>query len=85
MSEVGEKWRRQDQNFRRQIDSLMIQMETGDKRRVAAEAGMNPNTFYTRYAHPGTMKKREERQIASVFRRYGMVYDPTMGEGVRAC
>ena len=85
MSEIGEKWRRQDENFRRQIDSLMIQMETGDKRRVAAEAGMNYNTFYRRYAHPGTMKKREERQIASVFARYGVPYNPAWEGEVKVC
>lgn len=81
MAEPKTRWQMADDNFRRQIDLLMLNMRTNDKRRVADEAGISHNIFYARYRRPSTLIKREERMLDSLFSRYGMRYDPTMGEG----
>ena len=78
------RWQKADENFRLQIRRLMAEMGTTTKELVAKEAGMEYRTFCKKYQNPGSLLKREERQIASVFERYGLHYDPTMGEGVTA-
>lgn len=78
------RWQVADDNFRSQIDLLMVRMRTRDKARVAQEAGIQRNTFYNRYNHPSGLLKREERMLASLFERYDMRYDPTLGEGLSA-
>ena len=81
---VGMRWMRADENFRFQIDTLMAKMRTRSKRRIAEEAGIVDSTFYKRYKTPGELTKKEERQLASVFERYGLKYDPTWGERATA-
>ena len=75
------RWEKADENFRMQIDRLMVEMRTSDKRRVADESGIGRATFYNRYNRPGTLVKQEERMIGSLFMRYGLRYDATLGEG----
>lgn len=75
------RWQAADENFRMQIRQLMAAMDTRDKDRVAQEAGMKSSTFYMRYRTPATLRRGEERQLQSLFARYGLRYDMTLGEG----
>lgn len=75
------RWQKADENFRKQIKMLMIAMNTNDKRDIAREAGLSPFIIYSRFETPSKLCKIEERQLASVFERYGLQYDPTLGEG----
>lgn len=81
---IGMRWMRADENFRTQIDTLMAKMRTRSKQRVANEAGIVGSTFYKHYETPSKLTKKEERLLASVFERYGLKYDPTLGEGAQA-
>lgn len=76
------RWQKADDNFRGQIKLLMLKMGVKNLTMVASEAGITAGTLYNRFKHPATLLKREERQLASLFERYGMTYDPTLGEGV---
>ena len=81
---IGMRWKRADENFRKQIDTLKVAMGCRSLARVANEAGLVPSTLYSHYNAPGKISRREERQLSSVFERYGLKYDPTWGEGASA-
>ena len=80
-STVGMRWAKADENFRQQIDKLMGVMRCRSIAKLAEEAGLVPSTLYSHYEHPRKLKKREERQLISVFERYGVPYDVSWGEG----
>ncbi len=72
---VKSRWQQADDNFRSQIDRLMGMMRTKDKRKIAKEAGLSEYKMYAYYETPSKMTKCAERQIASVFLRYGVPYN----------
>lgn len=78
------RWQLADDNFRQQIDLLMVKMRTKNKADVADEAGIKRNSFYNRYEHPRTLRVFEVRLLMIVFEKYGLRFDPTMGEGAAA-
>lgn len=69
------RWMIADDNFRSQIDHLMGVMRTKDKRKVAEEAGLSEYKMYAYYETPSRLTKLAERQIESVFQRYGIPYN----------
>lgn len=78
------RWQLADDNFREQIDLLMVRMRTKNKADVADAAGIKRNSFYNRYEHPRTLRVFEVRLLMIVFEKYGLRFDPTMGEGAAA-
>lgn len=78
------RWQLADDNFREQIDLLMVRMHTKNKADVADAAGIKRNSFYNRYEHPRTLRVFEVRLLMIVFEKYGLRFDPTMGEGAAA-
>lgn len=75
------RWQLADENFREQIDLLMVKMRTRNKADVADEAGLRRSSFYSRYDHPRTLRISELRLLMILFEKYGLKFDPTMGEG----
>ncbi|MBE5798358.1 MAG: hypothetical protein E7321_00195 [Clostridiales bacterium] len=78
------RWQLADDNFREQIDLLMVRMHTKNKADVADAAGIKRNSFYNRYEHPRTLRVFEMRLLSILFEKHGMVFDQTMGEGAAA-
>jgi len=78
------RWQKADDNFREQIDLLMVKMRTKNKAVVADEAGIKRNSFYERYAHPRTLRIGEQRRLIALFEAYGLRFDPTLGEEAAA-
>lgn len=76
------RWQREDDNFRKQIRILMAAIGTEDKRVVAREAGLSEYKMYTYFETPSKLTKCAERQLESVFVRYGVAYDRSWGEEV---
>lgn len=83
MAEIG-RWQKADENFRKQIERFKA--ESGLNVRQIAEqcGGLTRTTMYQYIAHPSFMPKRTERYLTMLFEKYGMRYDPTMGEGEAA-
>lgn len=79
----AERWRKADDNFRMQVGALMGKsgLTTVDLTQIL---GVSLPTLHLRLSQPQTMRKSEERLLAQTFERYGMRYDPTLGEGVGA-
>lgn len=74
-----ERWRRADDNFRGQLGALLGR--TGMKMEdLARMMGVSAPTMYARRNHPATLRKSEERALIGIFARYGMKYDPLLGE-----
>ena len=78
------RWQKADDNFREQIDLLMVKMRTKNKAVVADQAGIKRNSFYERYAHPRTLRLGEQRLLIALFEQYGLKFDMTLGEGAVA-
>ena len=78
------RWQKADDNFREQIDLLMVKMRTKNKALVADEAGIKRNSFYERYLHPRTLRLCEQRLLMILFEKYGLRFDVTLGEGAAA-
>lgn len=78
------RWQLADENFREQIDLLMVRMRTKNKADVADEAGISRSNFYARYAHPRTLRLFEVRLLMMLFEKHGLRFDPTLGEGTEA-
>ena len=85
VQEVKTRWQKADENFREQIDLLMVKMRTNNKAFVADQAGIKRNSFYERYNHPRTLRMGEQRMLIALFESYGLKFDPTLGEGAAAC
>lgn len=77
-------WQLADENFRKQIDTLMVAMRTDDKKDIAREIGISGSTFYMRYEHPRTMRVGEMRMLSILFEKHGLKFDMTLGVGAHA-
>lgn len=75
----AERWRRADRNFAAQIKAFYA--VTGlNSSALAGMIGFSPATLNRIIGDPGRLKKSEERRLIGIFARYGMKYDPLLGE-----
>ena len=77
------RWSIADDNFREQLDLFMVKTRM-KREEIAAECEVCHATLNNYYKSPSTMPKKVERRLTMLFEKYGLRYDPTMGEGVRA-
>lgn len=83
MASYKARWRDADENFRKQIDYFLIEARL-TRADIANFCGVCGKTVDNWYAHPSTLKKSRERQIAMLFETKGLRYDMTLGEGCGA-
>lgn len=75
----AERWKRADDNFRGQIGALLA-VSRLKKSELAGLLDISQSTMRTRWNHPDTLIKSEERRLIGIFARYGLMYDPLLGE-----
>lgn len=80
MANVG-RWQAADENFRKQIDHFKAESGLNVTQIAEQCGGISRISMYRYMEHPASMPKRTERYLTMLFEKYGMRYDPTMGEG----
>lgn len=72
-------WQKADDNFREQLDLLKVKSRVSNFHQLSLEAGMSKQRINLLRKQPRMMRKFEERLLMSLFKKYGLEYDVTLG------